>query len=144
MRILTTARELGIETFAVYTAEDVTHTKGATHALRLKDSASFLDISQFVDLVKGNEIDAVHPGYGFLSESADFARRMWTEANCIVIGPGADVLESTGDKLKAKLLAQECKILPNIDSRFARIMQTYSSSRQCANFRRNFDTYKGH
>lgn len=70
-----------------------------------------MSIDEFIRLVKENKIDAVHPGYGFLSESADFARRMWDEAKCIVIGPGAEVLERTGDKLKAKMLAEECMLM---------------------------------
>lgn len=52
----------------------------------------------------------MHPGYGFLSESADFAERLWREANCVVLGPGWDVLARTGDKLAAKQLAQECGV----------------------------------
>jgi acetyl/propionyl-CoA carboxylase alpha subunit len=110
VRILTAARELGIETYAVYSADDVTHTKGAAHALKLEGSESFMDISELVELVKKHDIDAVHPGYGFLSESAEFARRMWSDAGAVVIGPGAEVLERTGDKLRAKMLAQECNI----------------------------------
>lgn len=55
-------------------------------------------------------IDTIHPGYGFLSESAEFAQRLWQEANCIVIGPGKDVLSRTGDKLKARGLAQACDV----------------------------------
>lgn len=52
----------------------------------------------------------MHPGYGFLSESAEFAHRMWHEAGCTVIGPGWDVLARTGDKLQAKQLAQQCGV----------------------------------
>ena len=57
-----------------------------------------------------HQIDVVHPGYGFLSESADFAQRMWAEANAIVIGPGPSILSRTGDKLQARLLAEECSV----------------------------------
>jgi pyruvate carboxylase len=64
-----------------------------------------MDINALVAMVKENKIDAVHPGYGFLSESAEFSHRMWTEANCVVVGPGPEVLGQTGDKLKAKALA---------------------------------------
>lgn len=64
-----------------------------------------MNINALIALVKENKIDAVHPGYGFLSESAEFSHRMWSEANCVVIGPGAEVLDQTGDKLKAKALA---------------------------------------
>ena len=63
-----------------------------------------------LDVVQKHSIDSVHPGYGFLSENAEFARRMWTEAGAIVIGPGPENLARTGDKLQAKLLAQACKV----------------------------------
>ena len=69
-----------------------------------------MDISLLVDLAKTNSIDTVHPGYGFLSESAEFAKRMWEEAGTKVIGPGWDVLAQTGDKLQAKELAASCEV----------------------------------
>lgn len=108
-RILDSARELDIETFAVYTDGDIGHTYNAAHALRLKAPASYLDISELVSLVKEHLIDAIHPGYGFLSESADLARSM-AEIGVTVVGPGSDILERTGDKLEARLLATECQV----------------------------------
>ncbi|RWA06084.1 hypothetical protein EKO27_g9013 [Xylaria grammica] len=69
-----------------------------------------MDISALIGIVKQHAIDAVHPGYGFLSESADFTWRMWNEAGAVVIGPGWDILSKTGDKLAAKLLAQQCGV----------------------------------
>jgi pyruvate carboxylase len=69
-----------------------------------------MDIDQLIKIVRENQIDAIHPGYGFLSESVDFSRRMWQEAQCMVVGPGWEVLERTGDKLKAKALATECNV----------------------------------
>lgn len=69
-----------------------------------------MDIDYLIGVVKDNQIDAVHPGYGFLSESADFSRRMWSEANCLVVGPGWEVLEKTGDKLMAKALAADSQV----------------------------------
>jgi pyruvate carboxylase len=56
-----------------------------------------------------HNIDAIHPGYGFLSESAEFSWRMW-EAGVAVIGPGWEILDKTGDKLKARILAEECML----------------------------------
>lgn len=64
-----------------------------------------MDVSYLVQLTRDHGIDAIHPGYGFLSESAGFAHKMWEQANCIVIGPGSSILETTGDKLEAKKLA---------------------------------------
>lgn len=68
-----------------------------------------MNIHVLIDIVKKYEIDAVHPGYGFLSESEEFSRRMWEEARAVVVGPGWGILANTGDKLKARLLAEECK-----------------------------------
>jgi pyruvate carboxylase len=76
----------------------------------LKSPASYLDVSELVAVVKEHNIDAIHPGYGFLSESPGFARRMWEEAGALVIGPGPEVLTRTGDKLEARRLAEECHV----------------------------------
>lgn len=114
MRILSSARELDppIITYALYTDGDTSHIPLGRphHALKLPSPASYTDVGQLVQLIKENGIDAVHPGYGFLSESAEFARQVWEEAGAAVIGPGWGVLERTGDKLKAKALAEECGV----------------------------------
>lgn len=124
-RILSTARELDIETYSIYTKEDASHTINSTHSIQVKSPASYLDISELVSIVKKHKIDAIHPGYGFLSESADFARRMRDEANSLVIGPGPDILSRTGDKLQARLLAEECQVpvLPALQSPTSEISQ---------------------
>ncbi|KAI6895851.1 hypothetical protein KC318_g11074, partial [Hortaea werneckii] len=108
-RILSSARELDLETYAVYTDNDIGHVYNAAHAIRLQSPASYLNISELVDLVKQYDIDAVHPGYGFLSESAEFAQQM-ADVNVMVVGPGANNLSRTGDKLQARLLAVECDV----------------------------------
>lgn len=104
------ARELDWETYAVYTEGDATHTYHADHAIKLLSPASYLDIDHLIQVAKESKIQAVHPGYGFLSESADFARRMQLEAGIPIIGPGHDILLRTGDKLQARLLAEECDV----------------------------------
>jgi len=106
-RILSSALELSLETYTLHTTTDTSHTNGAHHSLLLSSPAGYMDIPGLVKLVKQHDIDAVHPGYGFLSESAEFAKRMWEEAGCVVVGPGWDVLERTGDKLAARRLAEE-------------------------------------
>lgn len=68
-----------------------------------------MNIPSLVDLAKRHAIDAVHPGYGFLSESAEFAAAM-SAAGIEVIGPDSEVLKRTGDKLAARTLAQECDV----------------------------------
>ncbi|KAI0505397.1 PycA protein [Xylaria bambusicola] len=116
-RIIDCARELAIETFALTTSGDTSHALGAAHVFPIASSASYTDTTTLIDFVKHHKIDAVHPGYGFLSESADFAQRMWTEAGALVVGPGWDILLKTGDKLAGKLLAQQCGVptLPATD-----------------------------
>ncbi|OJJ48929.1 hypothetical protein ASPZODRAFT_129257 [Penicilliopsis zonata CBS 506.65] len=69
-----------------------------------------MDIDFLVSLARTYSIDTVHPGYGFLSESADFAWRMWDEAQVVVIGPGREILAQTSDKLQARQLAMECGV----------------------------------
>ncbi|OQV02764.1 Carbamoyl-phosphate synthase L chain, ATP binding domain-containing protein [Cladophialophora immunda] len=115
IRILQSCHELPQPptTFAIYTDNDSTHISlgRPRHAIKAAHGpASYMNIDYLIGLVKENQIDAVHPGYGFLSESAEFSRRMWVEAGCVVVGPGWEVLERTGDKLMAKALAAECDV----------------------------------
>ncbi|KAH8649650.1 carboxylase:pyruvate/acetyl-coa/propionyl-CoA [Tricladium varicosporioides] len=109
-RILSTARELSIETYTLYTSSDTSHTLHSTSAIRLTSPSSYLNITELISIIKKHSIDAVHPGYGFLSESAEFARRVWKEAHAVVIGPGWEVLDKTGNKLQARQLAQACDV----------------------------------
>ncbi|KAK6844218.1 hypothetical protein PG995_014328 [Apiospora arundinis] len=109
-RIIQAARESSLETFALVTANDRSHAQHAHHVLELPSPASYSDIALLVDLARKHGIDIVHPGYGFLSESAEFARCMWHDAGAVVIGPGEEILAQTGDKLAAKALAQRCGV----------------------------------
>nr|POE74376.1 pyruvate carboxylase [Quercus suber] len=68
-----------------------------------------MNISELLQIVKRHQIDSVHPGYGFLSESADFAEQM-ADAGVLVVGPGSKTLEKTGDKLRARVLAEQCHV----------------------------------
>lgn len=114
IRILQSCQELPnpLTTVAMYTDNDSTHISlgRPDQAIKAPSPSSYVDIDYLIGLVKEHKIDAVHPGYGFLSESAEFSRRLWGEANCLVVGPGWEVLERTGDKLKAKALAIECDV----------------------------------
>jgi pyruvate carboxylase len=114
IRVLQSCHELpnAPTTYAIYTDNDSTHVSLGRphHAIKARSPASYMDIDYLAGVVKDNQIDAIHPGYGFLSESAEFSRRMWKEANCLVVGPGWEVLEKTGDKLMAKALAAESQI----------------------------------
>ncbi|KAL4884087.1 hypothetical protein BJY04DRAFT_205979 [Aspergillus karnatakaensis] len=119
VRILQATREScpSIETFALYTDDDRSHCDigRPDHALQISPDG-YLDIDLLISLVKQHGIDAIHPGYGFLSESADFSRQM-QDVGVMVIGPGWEILERTGDKLKAKQLAIEndVPVLPTLE-----------------------------
>lgn len=93
----------------MYTENDVNHTFNAAKAVQLKSPASYVDIEEIARLVAEHNIDAVHPGYGFLSESAPFATKL-AEMNVLLVGPGAENLHRTGDKLQARQLAQGCSV----------------------------------
>lgn len=108
-RIAQSCRELGLETVTIFTGEDVSHTINSTQSVQIPSPQSYLDVDYFLSLCRQQNIDAVHPGYGFLSESATFARQL-TEAGILFIGPTADILERTGDKLKARELAEKCNV----------------------------------
>ncbi|OAL44704.1 hypothetical protein IQ07DRAFT_625015 [Pyrenochaeta sp. DS3sAY3a] len=110
LRIISSARELDIETYALYVSGDSSHGIRAAQAIELPSASSFMNIDALIDIAKKHEIDAVHPGYGFLSESEDFSRRMWEEAKVMVVGPGWGILGHTGDKLKARKLAEDCNV----------------------------------
>ncbi|KAJ5637202.1 hypothetical protein N7490_007081 [Penicillium lividum] len=114
VRILNAARELPdpVETIALYTSDDRSHCDLGypDQAVEIPSPASYLDISCLIDIIRKHSIDSVHPGYGFLSESAEFAQRAWDETGAIVIGPGPENLARTGDKLQAKQLARECAV----------------------------------
>lgn len=68
-----------------------------------------MNVGELVEIAKKHNVDAVHPGYGFLSESSQLARQM-SEAGMMVVGPGAEILDRTGDKLQARKLAEECGV----------------------------------
>ncbi|KAK4613283.1 Pyruvate carboxylase [Fulvia fulva] len=108
-RIFQSARELDLETYSLYTEHDVSHIYNSHHAIRLNSPSDYMSIEALLDIAKKHQIDAIHPGYGFLSESPELAARM-AEIDVMVIGPGAEILERTGDKLRARQLAEECDV----------------------------------
>jgi acetyl/propionyl-CoA carboxylase alpha subunit/acetyl-CoA carboxylase carboxyltransferase component len=113
VRIARTAAEMGIATVAVYSEDDAAslHTRKADEAVGLKGSgpAAYLDIAQMVAVAKDAGCDAVHPGYGFLSENAAFARAC-EAAGIAFVGPTPETLELFGDKGRARALAQQCGV----------------------------------
>ncbi len=109
IRIMRAAAELGIRTVAVFSEDDARslHTRKADEARALTGigAAAYLDIGQIVAIAKAAGCDAIHPGYGFLSENAGFARRA-AEEGVKFVGPRPEVLELFGDKVRARELAE--------------------------------------
>jgi len=68
-----------------------------------------MNVAELVEIATKYGVDAVHPGYGFLSESSELDKQM-SEAGIMVVGPGANILDRTGDKLQARVLAEECNV----------------------------------
>ena len=106
LRILRTAKEMGIKTVAVFSEADRTglHVRYADEAVLLgppPSAESYLLEDKIIDICQELKVDAIHPGYGFLSENAHFAKK--AEDNGIIfIGPSAQAIETMGDKLAAK------------------------------------------
>ena len=115
-RIFRTAKSMGIICIAIYTDADKNEpfVKEADKAIRL--STNYLDQKEIIDAAKRSNSDAIHPGYGFLSENASFAKAA-IEENIIWIGPSSEAIESMGDKITAKKIAQEADVptLPSSD-----------------------------
>ncbi len=115
IRVFRSAHELDIRTVAIYSHED----RFALHRFKADEAygvgkpgeplRSYLDIKAIVNLAIGHEIDAIHPGYGFLSENPQFARAC-QEAGIIFIGPRVDILENLGDKVAARHIAEKAKV----------------------------------
>ncbi len=113
IRIARAAADLGIDCVAVYSADDARSlhvlAAGESSALPGRGVADYLDIEQIISLAKSSGCDAVHPGYGFLSESGLFARRC-AEQDIVFIGPRPDILDLFGNKAEARSLAARCKV----------------------------------
>src|SRR5262245_17134486 len=113
LRVIRAAAELGLRTVAVFSEDDA----GSLHALRADEArplrgvgaAAYLDAPQLVAAAREAGCDALHPGYGFLSESADFARACG-EAGLRFVGPRPETLALFGDKARARALAARCGV----------------------------------
>lgn len=115
IRIMRAASELNIQTVAIYTYEDryPLHRYKADEAYQIgRDDdplKPYLDIEGIIQLAKRKRLDAIHPGYGFLSENVTFARRCWEEG-IIFVGPTPEAMEALGDKMAAKIIAVESEV----------------------------------
>ncbi|WP_203339389.1 acetyl-CoA carboxylase biotin carboxylase subunit [Planococcus beijingensis] len=105
-RIIRTCERLGIETVAIHSEADgdLPYVSEATQAVLIGPNPvvqSYLQIDKIIEEAKKHGVDAIHPGYGLLSENAGFARRV-AEAGMVFIGPSSDIIEKMGDKIESR------------------------------------------
>ncbi len=121
IRVMQTAKKMGIKTVAVYSTVDrhAPHVKYADEAVLIGEapsSESYLRGDKIIEVAKSLQVDGIHPGYGFLSENADFAEKV-EENNLIFIGPRSKAIKVMGSKLAAKdaVKAYDIPMVPGID-----------------------------
>ena len=121
VRILKTAHQMGIKTVAIYSAadRDAPHVKLAHEAVYIGEAPSnqsYLLGSKIIEVAKQLHVDAIHPGYGFLSENADFAKNVVAN-DIIFIGPKPKAIQIMGSKLAAKeaVKAYDIPMVPGVD-----------------------------
>src|SRR4051812_31554273 len=121
-RVIRTLERMGVRSVAIYTDADATapHVRDADEAVRV---SSYLAIEEIVAVARGRA-DAVHPGYGFLSENAAFARAC---TDVTFIGPSADAIELMGDKVRAKEAAARAgvPVVESLSLEEARVSDAY-------------------
>ena len=108
-RIILSAHDMGISCVAIYTEADASspYVRQSDQAYRLSDS--YLNAKEIIEIAKNSGADAVHPGYGFLSENASFANQV-KKAGIKWVGPSANAIKKMGDKLTAKELAEKTNV----------------------------------
>ena len=123
IRIFRACSELGIRTVAIYSEED----KNALFRTKADESyqigkgkapvAAYLSIDEIIELAKAKGVDAIHPGYGFLSENSEFAKAC-KDAGIEFIGPTHDMMDRLGDKIKSKIVAEEVGVptIPGVEA----------------------------
>ncbi|WP_449490304.1 ATP-binding protein [Actinomyces sp. Marseille-QA0893] len=114
VRVIRTLRELGLESIAVYAEadRDTLACELATSAYSLggrSAAETYLNPEAILEVAKKSGARAIHPGYGFLSENADFAARV-QEAGLIWVGPSPEAIDALGDKIRARALADSCNV----------------------------------
>ena len=114
LRVIRACKEIGIKSIAVYSDEDVRsiHVKKADEAYHIGPAAaseSYLAMDKIIDTANRVGAEAIHPGYGFLSENESFAEAC-EKKGIIFIGPNSEALEITGDKMKCKAVMKKAKV----------------------------------
>lgn len=134
IRIMRACRELGIKTVAVYSEADknAQHVQFADEAVLLGGAApkeSYLNVDALLRAARDSQADAIHPGYGFLSENASFAAAV-ESANLTFIGPSADSIRAMGDKAESKILMKKAGVptVPGFEG-----LESYDEFKKAAN-----------
>ena len=115
IRVFRACYDLGLKTVAIYSKEDINslHRTRADEAymvgMRKSPLAGYLDIDRIIQIALDHDVDAIHPGYGFLSENADLARAC-EENGIAFIGPDAEIIEKMGDKDAARRTMREAGV----------------------------------
>lgn len=135
-RIFRTARALGIRTIAVFSDADATaqHLREADEAARIGPAPpreSYLNIQKILDAARATHADAIHPGYGFLSENAEFAQAV-VDAGLIYVGPPAAAVTAMGSKIvaKARMRAKGVPVLPGYEGAVQDLAHLESEARR--------------
>lgn len=138
IRIFRACSELGIRTVAIYSEEDknaLFRTK-ADEAYQVGKNKgpieAYLNIEEIIHLAVKKGVDAIHPGYGFLSENAEFAKKC-EEAGVVFIGPNATMMNSLGDKIKSKIVAMSVgvPVIPGVEKPIKTDEEAYEAARFC-------------
>mgnify|MGYP004705378717 CR=1 FL=1 len=138
IRVIRACHELGLRAIAVYSNEDknslfrtkadeayeIGHNKGPIEA--------YLNINEIIATAKAKGADAIHPGYGFLAENAEFAKRC-EQAGIVFIGPSHQTIAAMGDKIKSKQLAKVAGVptIPGSDSPIPTVNEAYDIAESC-------------
>ena len=138
IRIIRACHELGIRTVAIYSEEDklsLFRTKASESYLIGENKSpveAYLNIDEIIKLALKKGVDAIHPGYGFLSENPEFARKC-EEVGIEFIGPTAEMMERLGDKIQSKLVAREVgvPVVPGIDKPVLSVEEAYQIANEC-------------
>ena len=114
LRVIRACRELGIKTVAVYSTADEfsLHRKFADEAVCIgppESKNSYLNIPSIISAAELTDSDAIHPGYGFLSENSDFSK-ICSDNNICFLGPSSATIDTMGNKAKAKSAMRECGV----------------------------------
>ncbi len=136
IRVMRTAKEMGIKTVAIYSDADSSspHVAYADEAVNVgppASSESYLRTDRVIDVCKELNVDAIHPGYGFLSENASFAKQV-EDNGIIFIGPSAHAIEIMGDKLAAKnaVSAYDIPMVPGVNHAVKEVDEAKSIAEQ--------------